>query len=529
MFGGAVQKSSGIILSLVLLLSGCTQAVDVEEDQDAAVAGVTTEQADDSTETTIDAYPYPDCDSPAVEPLTVRSGYPDGFESYRATCSTDRTEPQVALGAFSGENNVDLCRLADLSPHPELYGPNALNVGFPSRGGTDTLPDGNYRVVAAGVDWPDLQDPMDIERFLEHHVEFFQEWFATYSRGKVSFDFYIHPDWITMPDSIDNYSQFIDQRTYNQWSDETVDQVSYFYNQVFSVADPLIDFTAVDMVLFVPPRQADQFMEFNLWPPGTDVFETDEGTIARGFTGGNYHHQEHYDFWSFWVHESMHYFQLPDLYWVDQDGTKASEATLPGPFQGYDILSSFYSMGLNSWLMWLAGWLDDSEVVCLTEENFQDASFEVFSNDQVSLDTKAIMLPLSEKDMIVIESRRRTQFDMKPQRARDGVLVYHVDTSIPHGEGTITLLAPEGRGLVESVMRGGNGDTPALDAILYEGNSIDIAGYHITVNQAKTGSDIVSVSRIPDWVPGSDPTYVCFTRENRDTTVDHPLSCPLVF
>ena len=65
--------------------------------------------------------------------------------------------------------------------------------------------------------------------------------------------------------------------------------------------------------------------------------------------------------------------------------------------------------------------------------------------------------------------------------------------------------------------------------MLYEGNHLDIAGFHITVNEAKQHSDIVSVSRLANWVSGSDPEYVCIGYDNRDLTMDYELSCPLVF
>jgi hypothetical protein len=143
---------------------------------------------------------------------------------------------------------------------------------------------------------------------------------------------------------------------------------------------------------------------------------------------------------------------------------------------------------------------------------------------------KSVIVKLSDNTALVIESRRKTDLETQVgNRSRDGVLVYHVDTSIGHGEGPLTLLAPHGRTLVRSQITPGADAGPNLDAILYEGNSVEIAGYKVTVNEHKEHSDVISISRVPDFHPGSDPTYVCFTKENRVMTLDYPLSCPIVY
>jgi hypothetical protein len=107
------------------------------------------------------------------------------------------------------------------------------------------------------------------------------------------------------------------------------------------------------------------------------------------------------------------------------------------------------------------------------------------------------MIKLSDHELLLIESHRLTEFDAPMPRSRDGVLIHYLDTHIPHSFGAMTLLAPEGRTLLQVIVTGGN-DEQVLDAVFYEGNSIDVAGYHITVNQANLDSDLVSISQIPD-------------------------------
>jgi ELWxxDGT repeat protein len=77
-----------------------------------------------------------------------------------------------------------------------------------------------------------------------------------------------------------------------------------------------------------------------------------------------------------------------------------------------------------------------------------------------------------------------------------------------------------GTSLLKIIGPGGSGAsisrfTVVGDAIFFEGNTIEIAGYKITVNKALRGSDIVSISKILDWIPGQEAKYVCLTMENR--------------
>jgi Neuraminidase (sialidase) len=69
--------------------------------------------------------------------------------------------------------------------------------------------------------------------------------------------------------------------------------------------------------------------------------------------------------------------------------------------------------------------------------------------DESDMSLKSVILKLSDTSAVVISSSRRTQFDVqRKKRRRDGVLVFHEDTSIGHGEGPQTVIAPAGRTLI---------------------------------------------------------------------------------
>jgi hypothetical protein len=173
--------------------------------------------------------------------------------------------------------------------------------------------------------------------------------------------------------------------------------------------------------------------------------------------------------------------------------------------------------------------MTDDEVFCLTDENFQETSFVLTPVSIADTSLKTILIRMSDTQAIAIESRRSTEFDVdKPaNRSREGVLVYHIDTSFGNGAGPMTVLAPEGRTLIYIETKVENDFS--LDSILYKGNSISIGGYVITVNESTEFTDTVSITRDQSWVSGDEPTYVCYSEKNRDLSVEYPGTCPITF
>ena len=470
-------------------------------------------------------YPYPNCDTLALQPMTKKFRQDRFTLTYETNCATDRTATTEALEALVSGTNLEPCRLNDRSL--EGQSPDGMRVGSP-RSPTKWA-DGERKVILVAFDFPDIKDPIEPQDLLGKHVEMFKEYMDTFSRGKVSFDFYIHPTRITLLEPSYKFSQSEAQQNTSQWGEANVSAVDYFYTQAIRAMDPVIDFSGHDMVLFIPPRGQEVFAEFNLWPPHSKTYPTDEGPIVRGFTpGGGYHFRPDNDLWFFWAHEVMHYYRLPDLYWHDQNSVKGTENTFSGAFKEYDIMDGKFTRTLNSYLMWLAGWSLDGEHECLTPENFTNSSYEIFPVGNKDDSLKSVMIKLSDTQLLVAESRRNTKFDRVGKRANEGVLVYIVDTTRGNGEGALTVLAPEKRTFIFDLLPGGNG-TEFLDAFLYEGNKLEVAGYKIEVNKAFIGSDVVSISRVPGWQPGMAGNYLCVTKENRQLDDPDRVDCPLQF
>ena len=104
-----------------------------------------------------------------------------------------------------------------------------------------------------------------------------------------------------------------------------------------------------------------------------------------------------------------------------------------------------------------------------------------------------IAIPVSETELIVIESRRKLGYDAGrkhqwtdgakttfPSLVDEGVLVYTVNASLESGELPIKVAGDPGNGHLES------------NPILTEGKSITIWGYTITVHTSTYYTDTIT-------------------------------------
>jgi hypothetical protein len=93
-------------------------------------------------------------------------------------------------------------------------------------------------------------------------------------------------------------------------------------------------------------------------------------------------------------------------------------------------------IGLFSWQRFLASWIEDSEVACVT----QPGDFQVYLAplDSTVNIQKSLQIPIEPGVILVAESRKYSNYD--PGAGDGGTLVYVVDTRINHGSEPITVI-----------------------------------------------------------------------------------------
>ena len=130
-----------------------------------------------------------------------------------------------------------------------------------------------------------------------------------------------------------------------------------------------------------------------------------------------------------WIHELGHsFFGLEDLYLFSeaQSGNSSKRAELGVPM-AWDLMASSNRGGLLEWNKLLMGWIEDSEVRCLTD---QKSSVHYLSDLDTPRDPKLLTINLSPGVTLAAEVRYGSGVEK-------GLLLYIVNTHQNAGEGPI--------------------------------------------------------------------------------------------
>ena len=153
-----------------------------------------------------------------------------------------------------------------------------------------------------------------------------------------------------------------------------------------------------------------------------------------------------------------------------------------------------HALEMLAWSRWQLGWLDASRVACLSED---EATVTLSPVAAPGGGTAMAAVPLSDREALVIESRRKIGYDAGldhrqpdgasttfPALATEGVLVYSVDASLPTGGLPLKVAGDGGDGLVD--------DFPVLAV----GQSVTVRGYTITVVADDGDTHTVTIAKV---------------------------------
>ena len=427
-------------------------------------------------------------DSPTevvVTAQTVEERF-DSDDSGPSTTSTigssSDTDPSTTLEPYRSPsvNGVDpeTCRLKDRSDDRRLE--YSLLTGFPVIT-SNFEPEGKFEIALVPIDFDDLPGDSAGPSRVADDMTMVTDWYSMVSGGRVHITWRVHDSWVRIPRPSTDFAL---ERSRSD--DNTLALAA------FGAADPDVDFTGVRAVMFLLP-DGQQFMaegvqgflhsEFG----GAGGYVSDEGTIVNYAIAGAYFDREHKSIWSYWAHEMGHMFPLPDLYDVRGQWWIGAELEIPGgPFSGFDLMANQDgpSRTLSAWLRFVMGWLDDDQVLCVDGSDVIDGEITLVPIDADDDGIKAVLIPLDDTRVAVVESRRPSlRFDCAGTdtsgpnwRARSGAIVYVADMTVGHGNGFQALVAPEGRGL-------NNLDScsapPQLDAVLDVGDHVEVDGVRV--------------------------------------------------
>ncbi len=200
-----------------------------------------------------------------------------------------------------------------------------------------------------------------------------------------------------------------------------------FIQEAVNLADNAVDFQNTDIVLVIsnPDATAIPYGPTFTSPTKEDAIQADGNSIRTGITSGL-----DLNYWGgLWLpHETGHSLTLPDLY---QYGSNSPHIHVGDFSLMGDIAAG--APGYFAFERWNLGWLNDNQIYC------HESGDIVMEIQQLETEggIKALVVPLSTKEALVLESRRGVGFDS--EIAKEGVLPYVINTTIASGQGTIVV------------------------------------------------------------------------------------------
>lgn len=346
-----------------------------------------------------------------------------------------------------------------------------LSAGFP-KVRTRLKSYGNIKALIVPLDFTDIPGKDNPVTYFTPIAEGVDRYYNTISYGRVAFDFTILPEYVHMDFPISKYGIS---------NSVGSGDVAGYRTAILAATNKEIDFAAYEAVYFLVPKEMP--MSLMGWGPAiTAPIDVTGGYIINGATGGadmyfNENNGVAGGTWKWMAHETGHAFG-----WYDEDYQHQSST-----LGNWGLMSQSWTNDVieqNAWDRYLQGWLTDSQIGCTSRSDLATAKTVTINalsenNDQ----QKAVMIPLSDSKILVMESRRTSSLD-NFKSTIEGLLVYTVDMSIGQlGGGYKTIRRP------------GSVDQDFRDAALLLGDIITVEGITIKVTAAGSAGDTVTLSR----------------------------------
>ena len=435
----------------------------------------------------------------------------------RALASDTCTPSQTPIPPSGGDTTVPPTTIVpdDIGPgqpDPTMcrpVGTSGITAGFPLP--SWAMPSvGSIQVAVLFVDFPDIPATRSPDDEAEIFLPFAEEYLESVSYGKLDLEFVLLRRWLRVENNHDFYL-----------TKGRLGIGSSINGEVARLADPEFDFTGYEGIMIVMPGS--HFTGGN----ALGSSETDEGTITT-VRMNTFVSEAFWDQGRVAAHELAHHFGLLDFYPYDaglhqippapegeiwahnriglmglqfnfltdpQDPRLAYESRLSdgSSFTNYSYSTEAFEM--LAWSRWQLGWLDQTQIRCVTE------SETTVSLSPVADPTDGIVMvavPLSQTELIVLESRRKIGYDAArelqwgngyvaniPSLAAEGVLVYTVDAALGTGRLPVKIAGDTGNGQVDTY------------PLLTDGQSVTIRGYTITVKSSTSTTHTVTITKAP--------------------------------
>lgn len=375
-----------------------------------------------------------------------------------------------------GGAHLDECRLADRRDRSL----QPWNIGFPrgSKSDTPTLPaTGTMRVQLIAVDFADSVGTTAELDHAERLMAEYTRWFEVHSHGALRVEWQFPKRWYRMSRTSADYGWVKGNRTL----------MIPIAEEMLALADPDVDYAGSDTVFVLLPSTI-----VHIDPELGDAnlsLRTSDGTVRNIWAGGRYLYQMEWgvrrELWSFWVHEYLHPMG------IGGHGLRTN-TDVANNQNGRSVV-------LNAWDRFLAGWSTALDVYCVPSSRIAaPLRIQLSPLERTARGLNAVMVPVSDTQVIVVESRRAEGWGARLGRGTYGVLATVIDVSRDVDRSTESTSPPwEPFSSFATPLHPAG--TPRADAhrreyLLRLGESVEFAGVRIDV-VATGDNDTVLIGR----------------------------------
>ncbi|MDA2989151.1 MAG: hypothetical protein O2815_08750 [Actinomycetota bacterium] len=297
-------------------------------------------------------------------------------------------------------------------------------VGFPWRSANYFPNTGSLNMLAVLVAFSDTSKFVDNPHdYWDPQVRQIEKWSTFWSQGAMTFTFDVVDQWVELP-----FPSFEAPASDTALAAAIVERLP---------AD--IDLGSVDAVFlyWAPGITAGTRSDFGLRVNSIDERERDpnDPTIRQMVWSSDLYHYEdsglltvdtkRNSLWTHLVHEILHEMNM------NLHGPGNGWATGVGQ-NHYPTQQSGQSVALVAWEQFLLSWMNDEQVHCITPSDLATTQNVILTPLEVyGGERRVIIVPLSESDVVVVESRRPIGYSATWDPSNSGLLVYTVNPQVP--------------------------------------------------------------------------------------------------
>lgn len=247
--------------------------------------------------------------------------------------------------------------------------------------------------------------------------------------------------------------------------------------EAVTLADSAVNFATTDSLIVITDPDITAFSNGPSFPgsPGGGVTADGKEMYNIAVSGNDLN-----TWGSIWLnHEVTHTLGLVDLYKYNTGYPDLLYASGKFSYMGFGSFTS-NAPGLTAWERWVLGWLDDAQVLC-SNPRVDGEINTLITPIGTNGGQKAVVIPISETKVVVVESRRASGIDSGI--AKTGALVYTIDSSIATGAFPLQVYP-----------KGGSSDPYSTTAPRAVGESVTVSGIKVEVTAASASGDTVRIT-----------------------------------